>query len=132
MNAKSIHNDFDQEANTHSRVLIHLSLKAFEYDSCLLTTNRLLITAPRRSSAIPNENGRYALFTVSTYSLESHSETLEIKVLNLESGQTTLFSNDESHKSPQWLVGDQILWLKATDEGETQLWVGTAGGEDKR
>ena len=98
----------------------------------MLIVSRLLITAPRRSSALPNDNGTYALFTVSTYSLESHSETVEIKVLNLRTGQTTLFSDDASHKSPQWLVVNQILWLKATDGGETQLWVGTAGKEDKR
>lgn len=87
---------------------------------------RVLITAPRRSSATPNASGTYALYTVSSYSLEAHTETNEIRVLSLKTGQSFLFSDDEDNKEPTWLLGDQIIWLRRR-ENVTEIWIGNAG-----
>ncbi|KAH8662459.1 dipeptidyl aminopeptidase [Xylariales sp. PMI_506] len=90
-------------------------------------TPELLITTPRRSAVSPSSDGKYGLFTVSTYSLTSHSETNEIKILNLETEQVTLFSDDPSNVSPQWLVKNLLMWFKIVD-GKTQIWIGNAIG----
>lgn len=92
----------------------------------------MLITAPRRSPATPNDDGSYALYTVSKYSLDSHSETKEIRVINIKTGQMTLFSNDSKDKEPSWLKGNQIVWSKEVDGGVTELWIGTAGEDEKK
>ena len=93
---------------------------------------RLLITAPRRSPAVPNAKGTLALFTLSTYSLDAHSETKEIRVLNISDGTSVLFSNDVADKSPQWLGDeDDVFWLRdgKDENGETEIWVGSVGAE---
>lgn len=67
------------------------------------------------------------MYTVSTYSFESHKKTSEIKVLDISNGQSTLVSNEEKTSEPNWLGdGNEILWLKAGDKGATQLMVGSA------
>ena len=69
------------------------------------------------------------LFTVSTYDLDAHKETKEIKLMKIQDGTTTLFSSDAADKAPQWLGDeDQVLYLKSADDGETELWIGTAIG----
>ena len=91
-----------------------------------------MIETPRRSSATPSPNGKYALYTVSKYSLDSHSERKEIRVLDLRSGVTSLFSDDDDNKEPSWLSGEQIIWLKDGDDGTTELWIGSLGNVDKK
>jgi hypothetical protein len=94
----------------------------------------LLIATPQRSPAIPNEDGTHALFTVSTYSVDSNTETKEVKIIDLfdEDNAITLFSNDNSIEEPQWLVGTQILWKKAKDGGRTELWTAEAVAGEKK
>ncbi|MCJ1248114.1 hypothetical protein MMC30_005329 [Trapelia coarctata] len=94
-------------------------------------TPEVLITAPRRSPGAPSQTGSHALYTVSKYSLESHSETKEIRVLCLATGQDTLFSDDQRNKDPNWLIDTQVLWLREADGASTELWIGTAGEVDK-
>ena len=85
-------------------------------------TPDVLIQAPRRSAATPNADGTKALFTVSTYSFETHSKTSEIKVLNIETRQSTLLTNDNKASEPNWLGnGEEILWLKEGEAGTTKL-----------
>ncbi|MCJ1388676.1 hypothetical protein MMC18_001525 [Xylographa bjoerkii] len=88
---------------------------------------RVLITAPRRSAAVPSPDGSYGLYTVSTYDLESHSETKEIRVLELETGITSLITNDKHNKNPIWFSSTQILWLREANGSATQIWIGTIG-----
>ena len=78
---------------------------------------------------MPNENGRLALYTLSTYSLESHSEGKEIRVLDLVNGNTALFSDDPRNKDIQWIGTDRFLWLREAPGGSTELWSGMAVGE---
>lgn len=91
-------------------------------------TPEVLLSAPRRSSASLNSGGTLALYTVSTYSFESHKKTSEIKVLDVSSGMQSLVTNAEGTSEPNWLGGGkELLWLKSLGEnGHTQLVVGSA------
>jgi len=126
LNSKLSNNDHLKE-QVHSRVGPSHSV----YHIWLII-DRVLITTPRRSPAAPNPTGSHALYTVSKYSLESHTETKEIRVLYLATGQDTLFSDDQRNKDPSWLIGTQVLWLREADDGSTELWIGTAGEADKK
>lgn len=90
-------------------------------------TPEILLSAPRRSSASPNSAGTLAVYTVSTYSFESHKKTSEIKVLDISTGTQSLITNAEGTSEPNWL-GDrnELLWLQSGEEGHTQLVVGSA------
>ena len=91
-----------------------------------MTRLRVLLSAPRRSSASPNNAGSKAVYTVSTYSFESHKKTSEIKVLDIATGRSTLITNDEKTSEPNWLgEGNDLLWLKLGEKGTTQVVVGS-------
>ena len=82
----------------------------------------MLISAPRRSAAVPNSAGTLALFTVSTYSFETHSKTSEIRVLDLKTGQSKVLTEDTKASEPTWLGKDNLLlWLKGGEKGTTSL-----------
>ena len=69
---------------------------------------------------------------MSTYSLDAHAETKEIRILNINDGTSVLFSNDAADKSPQWLGDeDDVFWLRdgKDESGETEIWVGSVGAE---
>ena len=90
-------------------------------------TPEALLSAPRRSSASPNTAGTLAVFTLSTYSFESHKKTSEIKVLDISRGTQSLVTNAEGTSEPNWLGGgNELLWLKSGEKGHTQLVVGSA------
>jgi hypothetical protein len=93
----------------------------------------VLLSAPRRSAAIPNAAGTLALFTVSTYSFQSHSKTSEIRVLDIKTGQTTLLTSDVSASEPTWL-GEKnlVLWLKGGEKGTTSLVMADAENLDNK
>ena len=79
-----------------------------------------MLGAPRRSAAVPNRAGSHALYSVSTYSFESHKKTTELRLFDLETKQSTLITNDEGVSEPHWLE-DEILYLKSGSDGATQL-----------
>lgn len=90
-------------------------------------TPDIMLSAPRRSSASPNSAGTLAVYTVSTYSFESHRKTSEIKVLDISSGSQSLITNAEGTSEPAWLGGgNELLWLKSGEKEHTQLVVGSA------
>lgn len=92
----------------------------------------MLLSAPRRSSAVPNADGNLAVYTSSTYSFETHKKTSEIRVLNVESGHSTLVTNEEKTSEPSWLEdGNDLLWLKGGEKGATQLVVGNVNNLGK-
>jgi len=85
-------------------------------------TPKVLLSAPRRSAAIPNADGTLALFTLSTYSFSTHSKSAEIRVLDIKTGQSKLLSDDLNASEPTW-VGEKnlVLWLKGGEKGTTSL-----------
>ncbi len=98
-----------------------------ERNKWLANESRVLLSAPRRSPAVPNADGTLALYTLSTYSFESHKRTSEIRLLDLANGQSTLITNDEDASEPNWLGhGNQIIWLKKEENGHTKLIQGSA------
>lgn len=98
----------------------------------LLIAPRVLLGAPRRSSAVPNASGTLAVYTQTTYSFESHSKTSEIRVLDTATGRSALITNDAGASNPQWLGdGDQLLWLKTKANGNTAFVTGDARETDK-
>ena len=71
---------------------------------------------------MPNLDGTLALFTVSTYSFDSHKKTVEIKVLDIKTGQSNLITNDEKASEPNWLGdGNELIWLREGDKGSTEI-----------
>ncbi|TVY89307.1 Dipeptidyl-peptidase [Lachnellula willkommii] len=85
-------------------------------------TPEVLLSAPRRTPATPNAEGTLALFTVSTYSFQSHSKTNEIRVLDIKTGQTKLLVSDLGVSEPTWLGEESlVLWLKGGEKGTTNL-----------
>ncbi|KAK3337430.1 Alpha/Beta hydrolase protein [Cercophora scortea] len=84
-------------------------------------TPEVLLSAPRRSAAVPNPSGDKAVFTVNTYSFEQHKKASQIRLLDIESGHTTLLIEDPSFSEPTWLSDDELLVLKSGDKGSTSL-----------
>lgn len=85
-------------------------------------TPEVLLSAPRRSGGSPNPDGTLALYTVSTYSFESHSKTSEIRVLDIKTGQSKVLSSDLNASEPTWLrEKNLVLWLKGGEKGTTSL-----------
>ena len=78
------------------------------------------MSAPRRSAAEPNPAGTHALYTVSTYSFESHKHTSETRLFDLQTRQSTLITNEDGTSEPHWL-DDQILYLKSGTKQSTEL-----------
>lgn len=89
-------------------------------------TPEVLLGAPRRSSAVPDPRGTLAVFTVSTYSFESHEKTTEVRVIDISSGHSTLITSDSKTSEPNWLGGaSELLWPKEGERGATELVVGS-------
>jgi hypothetical protein len=90
-------------------------------------TLEVLLSAHRRSAAIPNEDGTMALYSVSTYDFERHASSSEIRVLDIEKGQSNVLTSDLNASEPTWL-GDNnlVLWLKGGEKGTTNLEMGDA------
>lgn len=85
-------------------------------------TPEVLLSAPRRSAATPNPDGTLALYTVSTYSFQSHSKASEIRVLDIKTGQSKVLSTDLNASEPTWLLEENlVLWLKGGEKGATEL-----------
>jgi hypothetical protein len=89
-------------------------------------TPEVLLSAPRRSAATPNGDGSLALFTVSTYSFQSHSKSAEVRILDIKTGQSTLLNNDLNASEPTWLDNTLIVWLQGGEKGTTKLLLGDA------
>ncbi|KAF2799106.1 dipeptidyl-peptidase-like protein V precursor [Melanomma pulvis-pyrius CBS 109.77] len=87
-------------------------------------TPEVLLSAPRRSAGIPSPDGSKVLYSVSTYSFAEHAKKFEIRVLDVESQQTTLITDNASASDPNWLGDKHILLLTSGDDGVTSVKVG--------
>jgi hypothetical protein len=89
-------------------------------------TPEAMISAPRRGTAEPNPDGTLALYTVSTYSFEQHKRSHELRVLDLKTGDSWVFTN-ASIGEAHWLGdGNKILWLEYKEDGSTGFFIGDA------
>ncbi|KAF6227779.1 hypothetical protein HO173_011997 [Letharia columbiana] len=81
----------------------------------------------RRSAAIPNKQGTEAIYTVDTQTPGSHANITEIRIIDLLTGTSNLFSEDPRDTEAKWLgKGDLVLWLKDVDFGATEFWIADA------
>ncbi|KAJ4287391.1 hypothetical protein N0V90_012790 [Kalmusia sp. IMI 367209] len=80
-------------------------------------TPEVLLSAPRRSEGIPNSDGSKVLYSVSTYSFAEHSKKSEIRVLDVESQQASLVTDDQGASEPQWLDDETVLLLSEGKDG---------------
>ncbi|XXG94678.1 hypothetical protein Hte_000935 [Hypoxylon texense] len=88
-------------------------------------TPEVLLSAPRRSAAVPNPVGTLALFTVSQYSFESHSKDYAIKVLDIKNRHSTQLFDDPAYTEPAWVSDTEFVFLKNGDS-TTSLMVADA------
>jgi Tol biopolymer transport system component len=85
-------------------------------------TPEVLLSAPRRSTATPSPDGTAALFAVSTYSFQTQKKSSEIRVLDINTGQTRILNNDLNVSEPTWMGADDVvLLLKGGEKGTTEL-----------
>ena len=68
------------------------------------------IIRPSAGTLLSLPTGTHALYTVSTYSFDSHTKTNEIRLFDIEREKSTLITNEKSATQPHWL-GDDILYL---------------------
>ncbi|KAI1003572.1 Dipeptidyl-peptidase 5 [Podosphaera aphanis] len=94
-------------------------------------TPEVLLSAPRRSPAIPNKDGTLALFTVSSYSFKTHTKSFEIRIMNVKTGDSLILCSDLKASEPTWL-GDRnlLLYLKSGEKGATSLYLADAERPD--
>ncbi len=92
-------------------------------------TPAAMLSAPRRSTALPNSDGTLALYTTSEYNFTTHEHTYGTWVLETGSGGSTLWSNSSAIGEVHWL-GDAgaVFWTVGEDDGTTSFWVGEASG----
>lgn len=95
-------------------------------------TPEVLLSAPRRSAGIPNSDGSKVMYSVSTYSFAEHSKRSEIRVLDVETQQTTLLTDESDASEPNWLDDHHVLLLSSGDEGVTKVKVGKVDDFSKR
>lgn len=95
-------------------------------------TPEVLLSAPRRSAGVPNSDGSKILYSVSTYSFAEHAKKSEIRVLDVETQQSTLITDEASASDPNWLGDELILLLTSADDGVTTVKVGRVEEFGKR
>ncbi|KAI0401800.1 prolyl oligopeptidase [Xylaria palmicola] len=82
-------------------------------------TPEVLLSAPRRSPAVPNSAGKLALYTVSQYSFETHSKKTAIKLLDISSGHSTELFDNPAYGEPTWISEHEFIFVnsKTDDSG---------------
>ncbi|KAI0176308.1 dipeptidyl peptidase [Hypoxylon sp. FL1284] len=75
-------------------------------------TPEVLLSAPRRSNAVPNSAGTLALYTVTEYSFESHSKDYAIKVLDIQTGRSTVLYEGPQYTEPVWISENDFIFVK--------------------
>ena len=68
------------------------------------------------------------MYSIGTYSFDSHKKTTEIRLYDLKAKQSTLISNAEGVSEPHWLE-DEILYAKSGANGTTELIVSSIGDD---
>jgi acetyl esterase/lipase len=82
-----------------------------------------LIEYPKRSSALINGKGDFALLTLSQYSIEADKTTGGIYVLETETGQERCIVDTPDARDPRWINDTSFLYLIEQDK-KTSLLVG--------
>ncbi|KAK4549991.1 hypothetical protein LTR36_002958 [Oleoguttula mirabilis] len=86
-------------------------------------TPDVLLSAPRRSAGVPNAAGSLILYTESTYSFQTHKKSIELRVLEVDTGDSHELAKNDEISDLNWLDDDQFACLQAEKDGTTSLYV---------
>jgi hypothetical protein len=86
-------------------------------------TPEVLLSSPRRSPGIPNRSGSLILYTVSTYSFEKHTKTIQARTFDIASETSRLVGEFASFADPAWVSDSEFIFLVPKDDGSTKLFV---------
>ncbi|EAQ93601.1 hypothetical protein CHGG_01836 [Chaetomium globosum CBS 148.51] len=92
-------------------------------------TPEVMLSAPRRSSGVPNASGTLVLYTMSTYCFEEHKNSPQIRILEIDSGNSITVFEGTGASEPVWVEDEVVLYLKSGDNGNTTLVAWTNGSE---
>ncbi|KAF2719946.1 alpha/beta-hydrolase [Polychaeton citri CBS 116435] len=84
-------------------------------------TPQVLLGAPRRSAGVPNPAGSKVVYTVSTYNFEAHKKTNELRVLDVQSGDSLELARDKDIADLNWLDDEHLVYFEANKDGSTGL-----------
>ncbi|KAL6159593.1 hypothetical protein ACJQWK_06153 [Exserohilum turcicum] len=118
-------------------VLTHCQGASFSQATTTMTiraskfTPKVLLEAPRRSEGAPNSGASQILYSVSTYSFSEHAKKGEIRILDVESQQASLVTDDKSYSEPTWLDDKAMLLLNSKDDGTTNIVIGSPHNFEK-
>lgn len=95
-------------------------------------TPEAMLGAPRRSPAVPNQDGTLALYTLSTYNFDDTKERKELKTMELASGRSEVLSTNNDVFDALWVPGtdSEVAYLQKLNKGLTQLVVLDAKSPD--
>ncbi|RMZ88435.1 hypothetical protein DV736_g4344, partial [Chaetothyriales sp. CBS 134916] len=99
-------------------------------------TPEQMLSAPRRSEAIPNPTGELAVFSSTNYSFETHKSHTVWNLLNLTSGEYNLLFNGSDVSEIVWVgpKATNVLYINGTNEegdGGISLYAGDVTSFDK-
>jgi hypothetical protein len=85
-------------------------------------TPEVMLSAPRRSPAVPNFDGTLVLYIVSTHTFGDKTKN-ELRVMEIESGSSKLVTAEEKVHDANWIPGgaNDIVYLKTVEKGATQV-----------
>jgi len=92
-----------------------------------MLTPQAMLSAPRRSPGVPNLEATKVLYTVSTYSFETHRKTTEFRCIDTESKESTVITNEEGISDFVWLEGEEHKYacLRSGKKGSTEVIIGS-------
>ncbi|RDA93106.1 hypothetical protein CP533_4129 [Ophiocordyceps camponoti-saundersi (nom. inval.)] len=79
-------------------------------------TPEVLLSAPRRSAGIPNWTGDLVLYSVSSYSFETHSRSSSIRVLNIKHGSSYRIADQPDASDAVWIGDEDVLYFRPADD----------------
>ncbi|KAJ3496561.1 hypothetical protein NLG97_g2575 [Lecanicillium saksenae] len=93
-------------------------------------TAESLIEIPKRSPVVPNYDGEYGLYSVSTHKVGSGT-TKEVRVMQFANNQSVQLTDDPNVHDARWIPRtNDILYLKSTGEGQTEVYYARSFGKN--
>ncbi|RDA83768.1 hypothetical protein CP532_5199 [Ophiocordyceps camponoti-leonardi (nom. inval.)] len=94
-------------------------------------TPEALLSAPRRSPGIPNWSGDLVLYSVMSYSFETHSRSSSIRVLNIKHGLSYRIADEPDASDAVWIGDEDVLYFKPGDHGYTMMYTRRVGDDSE-
>lgn len=62
----------------------------------------------------------------SSYSFDEHKKTLQLQLLDLDTGRSTLLYRDSNYSEPTWVSDSKFIFIKSGEKGSSSLMVADA------